>query len=432
MHILVLATAIPSLNHSAVGASGRVLGVLLQGFVEYGHKCTLAMVYQPSFVGPVNVKEIEQTLQNVGVNFLGDYSDCLDQNGSMNPLLRKIEVLRKTVFPRMADDAPCFNEPENVLTSLLKAKPDVALLFWDTWFEHLLPFVNNIHIPFVSYWAKPRYAASLALLQDSNANGFVARIRKEIIFRFFNHNMNRHYVRARRLTAVSNICALDAKEYKNKGISCEYISNTWPDAFGNDWHDKRMKEKSKRDKFGILGNLGKFAATGNFFGLRYLGEKVMPHLNEKLNDVEWELNLCGPGKLPENLNFLLKFKNMNFRGFVSDPDAEILANPVFLILNNAGKHTGGYTRIVYAFSSGACLIAHRKLMESMPEVKHGVNALLGETGEEIADLVVQAVTDRNLRERLGVGARKTFEQEYHPKVVAKKLIEMASGTVTSR
>ena len=59
----------------------------------------------------------------------------------------------------------------------------------------------------------------------------------------------------------------------------------------------------------------------------------------------------------------------------------MVGNHIFLLLNNAGPYTGGYTRVIYAFSSGSCLIAHKRLADSMPELVHDRNCLLGATPE---------------------------------------------------
>jgi glycosyltransferase involved in cell wall biosynthesis len=116
---------------------------------------------------------------------------------------------------------------------------------------------------------------------------------------------------------------------------------------------------------------------------------------------------------------------VTIKGFVPDIDEEILSSAVFLMCNNAGSYSGGYTRVIYAMATGACMVAHRGIAHSMPEVRHGENALLGETPQEIAGLVEQAYRDPELRKRIGVAARATYETQYHPRAVARKLADLA-------
>ena len=114
------------------------------------------------------------------------------------------------------------------------------------------------------------------------------------------------------------------------------------------------------------------------------------------------------------------------RGFVPDIDDEVAGNHIFLLLNNAGPYTGGYTRVIYAFSSGSCLIAHTRLADSMPELVHGRNCLLGATPEEIADHIAAAARDPGLRARLGEAGRATYEEDYRPSRVARGLCDMVA------
>jgi hypothetical protein len=59
----------------------------------------------------------------------------------------------------------------------------------------------------------------------------------------------------------------------------------------------------------------------------------------------------------------------------------------------------------------------------MPEIKHGYNALLGNTPAEVAALVAQAMADRDLRRRIGRGGVETLQRVYSPSVVTRTLIE---------
>ena len=121
--------------------------------------------------------------------------------------------------------------------------------------------------------------------------------------------------------------------------------------------------------------------------------------------IDWVINICGRFELPPEFDDLKPQPNVAMRGFVPDIDEEVRGNHIFLLLNNAGPYTGGYTRVIYAFSSGSCLIAHTRLAESMPELVHGRNCLLGATPEEIADHIAAAARDPALRARLGEAAR---------------------------
>jgi glycosyltransferase involved in cell wall biosynthesis len=204
------------------------------------------------------------------------------------------------------------------------------------------------------------------------------------------------------------------------------VPNTWPDSFGADWEAKRDAGWRGRSEIHILGNISAVTATGNTFGLRYLAREVLPRLDSDFADVDWTVNVTGGGSLADDLRAAFDRPRVVVKGFVPDLDAEMLSNDIFLLLNNAGPYTGGYTRVVYAMSSGACVIAHRRLADSMPEVRHGDNALLGETAAEIVAHVMHAARDSELRRRIGRNARRTYEREFHPCVVMEHLVALAS------
>jgi glycosyltransferase involved in cell wall biosynthesis len=302
------------------------------------------------------------------------------------------------------------------------------VLFWDTWFEHLLPGLRNETT--IVYGARPRHAAAVTRLQQGmRTPRLLSRLRDPLTRRLLRHQERRHYSRLAYAGALANICAVDADSYRRHGLGCTYLPNTWPDAFGKDWSQKRSAAEAAYGSIGILGNVSSVEATGNVFGMRYLANQVLPLMDKALHGVDWTLNITGSGVLAEDLALAFQRDRVRVKGFVPSLDQEVLANSIFLLLNNAGPYTGGYTRVVYAMSSGSCLIAHRRLADSMPEVRHGENALLGESPREIAEHLARACNDGALRQRLGENARRTYEREYHPRVVTQRLLGLVKTAV---
>ena len=236
----------------------------------------------------------------------------------------------------------------------------------------------------------------------------------------------RHYFRAGYLAGISNICALDTQSYVSAGVSCQYVPNTWPDAFGSDCLRNRKALESQTETFDILGGLGTLTTTGNYYGLSYLAEKILPILERELPAQNWMVNICGKGfeNMPKRLQQLLGSAHVRYKGFVNDIDGEFLSNSLFLMCNNAGPYTGGYTRVVYAMSAGACLIGHKRLSDSMPEIENGKNALLGESPEEIGSMVIDAFRNPEMRWKIAESARETYLKYYAPQQVFKKLSAM--------
>ena len=105
-----------------------------------------------------------------------------------------------------------------------------------------------------------------------------------------------------------------------------------------------------------------------------------------------------------------------------------MQNEMALLLNNAGPYSGTWTRIPYLMSSGMCIICHAKILNSVPELVHEENILIGETPEEIASLFTLAVNDKSLRSRIGSKARITYEEKFSSKIVANKIATQLLNT----
>jgi hypothetical protein len=158
--------------------------------------------------------------------------------------------------------------------------------------------------------------------------------------------------------------------------------------------------------------------------MRYLGAEVMPILSKVAVGSNWSVSICGQNQPTPDVANVLRHPRIKIKGFVNDIDEEVLSSAIFLLLNNAGPYTGGYTRVVYACATGGCLIAHSNLRNSMPELVSGQNCLLGDTPSGIADQIKRALDDVGLRRRIGAAARETYETQYAPRQVASKLVRM--------
>ncbi|MBI3710545.1 MAG: glycosyltransferase [Proteobacteria bacterium] len=410
MHILVLSSVFP--DHGHFRAAQTVLAVLLDEFIRLGHRVSLATVC----AGGEPSTDMQARWRHHMIDFAGDFTSAVDEAPAFaaNAWRRRLAHLGEFVAPLRQPDYPRFRAPAEVAAALARTGADAALLFWDTWFDHLLPALREV--PIFGYLARPRSEASLARL-----DGMYDPVRRAIQRARLLGWRRRHIARSRRLRKAVNICALDAAWYRQQGVDCNYLSNTWPDAFGPNWQSIRAAAEAKRRGVEILGNIGGLDATGNRFGLHWLADNVLHPLQREMNGLDWRINICGRHTLPAELAAALAHPRIALRGFVPDIDDEMAGNRLFLLLNNAGPYTGGYTRVIYAMASGACLVAHRRLALSMPELVHDQNFLLGETGPEIAALIAGAARDNAQRGRIGERARQTYETAYAPRVVAASL-----------
>lgn len=387
MKILVLSSVHPKFGH--VKASYLALASLLEAFAQAGYATSWTTL------SPINELDIstKSRLELLGICHLKNFS--------------KKEI---------------FFSPRTAAATLMRSQADVFILFWDTAFEYLLPYIKSI--PVIGYFGSMPFRASMVRLKYFPYKGNINKIENWLRYKILQYREQRHLRRLQYITKASDISLFESKYYTNHGIPCSYIPNTFSDIFGPAWYDKRNVAESKRSKFGLLGNIGQLFGTGNFLGLSFLADEILPKLDDVLVDIDWEINICGQGKMDEGLRKKLTHSRVNIKGFIDNIDEEMLSNPILLVLNNIGPLVTGWTRIIYAFSSGSCVISHKDVYKSMPEIKHGVNALLGENADEILQLIREATHNKKLRAEIGKNARMTYEQNYHPKIIASKLINL--------
>ena len=409
-HILILTSSTPDFLHSR--AARMVCALLAEEFGRQIPKVTVGLCCAE---GPVSEAAAER-LANAGVDVANLPGNRLVAPAATSPLATATGLINSLALNSTLYDFPRPSDPRALAAAIDALGADAVLLFWDTLGEFALPYMKT---PSFGYLARPPYESGVA-----RAKLLPVGARRTLTLAQFRAQERRHLARFRLLRSASNICALDTAYYAGHGVPCSYISNTWDDPLGLDWLARRTSLEAGVGGIQILGNIGAVGATGNTFGMRYFTREVLPILSQTAGDLDWAVAICGGGKLAPDVEQALDHPRVRVKGFVEDIDAEMLASGIFLLLNNAGPYTGGYTRVVYTFATGACLIAHANLKKSMPELASGTNCLLGETPMEIAGLIKEAMTDEKLRRRLGAAARRTFETEYAPKAVSTKLITM--------
>jgi hypothetical protein len=414
--ILFLSSVAPSFAHFR--AAQTVFAHLLMEMAAGGADVAYAVAMPAPNEDPPTRKQ----LARVGVEPVPGNAPRL-AGGSLpsTRLGRAIRYARESVDWRLTSDKPTFADPQDEVRRLLTWNPDAAILFWDTIYENLLPYLGSSGLDVYGYLARPPFAAG-AIFAANRLQGpsrILGTARMAGLER-------RHVSRLRAIKDARNICAVDAAWYDMHAIPCSYLPNTWPDAFGPAWRERRKTAESARAGIHILGNTGGLNATGNRYGMRYLTDEVLPLLPTRMRGMDWVVNICGRFELPPEFSALKEAPHVALRGFVDDIDEEVAGNQIFLLLNNAGPYSGAYTRVIYAFSSGSCLIAHRRLADSMPELVHGRNCLLGGDPDEIADLIAAAARDSGLRARLGEAGRATYEQDYRPSRIAQGLRDMVA------
>ena len=152
MRVTVLASNNPAYSHA--GANELVLGALTEGLALAGHEVRWATAGAPS---PLT-EMAKIRLNSLGISFAGDFTGYLDFGMSEGVTVKRLGLLRQALVPGVCDDKPLFRDPERVVEGLTLGTTDVFLLFWDTWFEHLIPYMSGLRVG--GFLAKPRPSLS--------------------------------------------------------------------------------------------------------------------------------------------------------------------------------------------------------------------------------------------------------------------------------
>jgi glycosyltransferase involved in cell wall biosynthesis len=193
---------------------------------------------------------------------------------------------------------------------------------------------------------------------------------------------------------------------------CEYLRTPIP--------DPGPGERIATDKPRIL-LVGHLKGIVTLDGLRIFAREVLPRLEAELGADGFEARIVGGYEPPAELADALDRPSVRFLGHVEEPADEFRSATVMLVPNSIPL--GVRVRILTGFSYGTCIVSHRANVPGITELAHGWNALLGGSGQELADAVVRAIEDERLRGRLEAGARRTYEEAFAPPVAAGRIAE---------
>lgn len=424
MRIFLISNILPLPAHHQAGAVSRVQYHVMEQFVNHGCDVALQCIYQMEDRRGLTSGENESlnALKKLGVHvypilFRSDYTK---PKGFWNGNGTSIQKLLTILFRRMYYFYPSVLFGPVVQARIHENKSDIVFIFWNS--EGVAATYGLRELPKFVYYGVPDHLPGLARLENpmlfaQKSNRFRVAIQRRMLQWF----EMEHLRLMGDCDVLANICAEHAGYYFRKGHPHSiYIQNMWPEF---ERSVELVNDQETNTKAKIVGSLGTLHTTGNTYGLKFIGEALLPRLTEKLGPGGYEIHIFGKGKLHPVIDKLLRVPQVQLRGWVEDIDSEIASAQVFLVANNIGPYRGSYTRIFHAWSLKKCCVAHRYQVIANPEMIHGENVLLGETPDEIAELIAQAVRQPTLRRKIGEGGWQTFKKYFTPDVVAGRLIQ---------
>ena len=305
-----------------------------------------------------------------------------------------------------------------------EVNPDVLSSIW-SW-EALAASYQIKGVAKFVYYGNPNHKPPQAQLNfpalfDFDNQGLKGRFRLWVLKTLNRAREIQHLKMMNMCEMTANNSLVDAQYYTDNGHpNSRYLQNMWPEEPDGPVFGGRGDSEGPVKLAGSVGNLG---ATGNTFGLYFLGEKLVPELEKRLGKEALCVDVYGGGQPRSMSGEALKRDSIHLRGWVDDLNSELNRSHAFLVLTNVDGFIVGNTRILLAWALGACVVAHANSALSMPEIKHMENALLGETPEQLAELIIKAAEDDQLRERIGRGGFETFQRDYRSDKVVPRMLE---------
>lgn len=145
-------------------------------------------------------------------------------------------------------------------------------------------------------------------------------------------------------------------------------------------------------------------------GLVHFTDHILPALDRAGRQDDFEFHIVGKFEPYPFVAQKLQRPNIHFKGFVKN-FAETL-NDAHAVLVPIPVPPGSGMRLSSACSVSACIVTHHAVAAGAPEFVSGENCLMASSGEEFARALVLVCEDRDLNQRLRVGARSNFDKNY--------------------
>jgi len=329
---------------------------------------------------------------------------------------------------------PAANLQSQITERVIHSRADVILGIW-SW-ESLAATHGISSVPKFMYYGNPDHKPERARLKHPDIFGIPTKTLRDklrLCYSKFQNSRRKsaHIGMMNQCEVTANNSVLDAQFYaSNDHPRSIYLQNMWPgiDKSGDDL----SRVGHRKDVVKIIGSIGNLGATGNTFGLYYLGKELLPRLSNRLQGQDFEIHLLGKGTPSPVVAPYLADERIKHRGWVDDINEEFLSSHAFLIMTNSSEDfLVGNTRLLLAWALGACVILHANSALAMPEIEHEKNALLGNTPDEIVDCIVRVAADEKLRRRIGQGGYEAFMQYYRSDVVMPKMIAELENCIVS-
>ena len=406
----MVASGVPN---PAAGGATLTNWTILTYLLERGHDVVVVPLLAPGFVDATGTDASDRLRD---VRAMGAEVVPVEAAGSRplgEPSRAVVARFRRVWRPEDDLLMPYLHDRDAVGAALRQAQADVAFVYhWEalaatsgvTGVPRLGVAVDLVHLPALYRWRaeirRPRASTLRAVVR------LQAQVRRQpqLMVRLMNA-----------CAASGDFAAHHAAWLRGRGAThCEYLRTPVPDP-----GRPAASDRVPRPRVLLIGHL-KGTATRDGLGL--FAHQILPRLERELGADGFEVRIVGGFEAPPVLQRALDRPSVEFVGHLEDPSSEFRDAHVMVVPTTIPL--GTRVRILSAFSFGCCVVAHRSNALGIPELAHGGNVLLGGSGAELAQAVVDAVRDPSLRDGIRAGGRATYERFFAPPVAAGRIEEI--------
>ena len=399
-------------------ASGGALTAwtVLQHLLERGHDVSVVALHDPEHYEPTGTPEAERVrvVRGLGAEVVEILSSSTAyfrglERGPLDRVRRAWRPLDEELQPHLVD-AP------SVRVAVEETGADVAFVYhWEA-----LSATSGLRIPRfgavgdppqLSQWYRfreelpdPRALRRVIRLQSQ------LRLQPALLVRLLNE-----------CEASGAFAAHHAAWLRRHGAKdCRYLHTPVPDVAGAEWREQRDRGLAARPTVLLVGHL-KGVVTVE--GLERFAKDVLPRLEAE----GFEVRIAGGYEPPPDVARAFDRPNVRFLGHVEGAEDEFRRAHALVVPN--AIPLGIRVRIVTAWSLGSCVVSHTANANGIPELEHGSNALLADSGAGLAEQIMLAARDDDLRRRVESGGRATYERAFTPAVSAGEIVDVLESLV---
>jgi glycosyltransferase involved in cell wall biosynthesis len=210
---------------------------------------------------------------------------------------------------------------------------------------------------------------------------------------------------------------------KHGARNLRYLHTPVPDVAGSEWREQRDAALAERPTVLLVGHL---KGVVTLEGLERFAKDVLPSLEAE----GFEVRIAGGYEPPPELARAFNRPCVRLLGHVEGAENEFRRAHALVVPN--AIPLGIRVRIVTGWSLGTCVVSHTANANGIPELEHAANALLADDGAGLAEQILRAVRDEDLRRRVEAGGRATYERAFAPPVAAGEIADVLESLVPAR